>query len=393
MLHNIWFFGILLVSLLGSNLVLAADANDVRVRVIRSRNEVTIKGFQLSITNALSSKIYIQSQNLQKATFKLKNILGTKQWLVTLEDELENETIEKTFFGKSVRISGNFLRSGVKKLSSNLELRINRIHRIDGIAELKLDTYLEGVLPSEMPITWPVEALKAQAVASRSYTLYMINQNRDKDYQLESSIYDQVFSLNGVESVKLKKKLSKVISETSGMLLLNSKKNLLPGYYHADCGGETEEPENVWDGRRTNGTVKDLNCPLSPNSLWNHKVSDAKLSRTLKRFLNIDDQSKIFSDLSVLERTKSKRVLNLSVSFDDGDKHRISGQNLRKIFGFTKIKSTNFSIARKNKSLHFFGKGSGHGVGLCQWGTRHLAKKGLGFKEILKHYYPNSIFN
>ena len=95
-------------------------------------------------------------------------------------------------------------------------------------------------------------------------------------------------------------------------------------------------------------------------------------------------------DLTVSERTKSGRAKRVSVLYPSGKTIEVSGHEFRKRLGFSKIKSTKLNIDANLKGWVVHGKGHGHGVGLCQWGARHLARRGLSAEQILDHYYPNT---
>ncbi len=120
------------------------------------------------------------------------------------------------------------------------------------ILKIPLESYLMGVLPSEMPTSWPLESLKAQAVASRSFVLYQMESRRHLDFDVESTIHDQVFRTENMNYTgKYRDKLLKALTETRNEVLLQPGKGLSPAkiqktYFHSDCGGSTESSFFVW---------------------------------------------------------------------------------------------------------------------------------------------------
>jgi len=260
----------------------------------------------------------------------------------------------------------------------------------DVIAHIGLEDYLKGVLPSEMPASWPMHSLKAQAIASRSYTLAMIKQRQGRHFNLESTVIDQVFDLSKHEAVSdvIKKRIYKAINETKGMVLLGPKSGIHKAYYHADCGGHTEEPGLVWSSNAKQGTAKDPYCPSHRNSKWSATFSQKKISQLLRAKLGIPKQD-VFKNLLVLNKSPSGRAVNVKLKFKNKERV-ISAQKMREILGFSKMKSTMFSFDKSKNGITIKGKGNGHGVGLCQWGAKHWAGAGKTYKKILKHYYPQA---
>ena len=99
------------------------------------------------------------------------------------------------------------------------------------------------------------------------------------------------------------------------------------------------------------------------------------------------------TEIFPVELSESNRVVKLQIQFIDGEQRHITGQNFRKAFGFLTLKSTIFEITKTTNGWYLKGKGNGHGVGMCQWGARHMAKNGKTYQQILKKYYPNASLN
>ncbi len=128
--------------------------------------------------------------------------------------------------------------------------------------------------------------------------------------------------------------------------------------------------------------VRDRSCPLAPNSSWELKVSNKDLEDGLKLFG--------IKSLQVATKTPSGRNGTLLVLLRNGEKELFLAETFRRLLGYNKLKSTMFDISYVNGDYIFTGKGHGHGVGMCQWGTRQLASQGSNYKKILMHYFPLS---
>ncbi|MBK9294470.1 MAG: SpoIID/LytB domain-containing protein [Oligoflexia bacterium] len=243
-------------------------------------------------------------------------------------------------------------------------------NRADVILNLKLNDYIQGVLVGEMPSHWPLEALKAQAIAARSYAYSQLLSRKNEIFHLNANVLDQVYSLQS----NLSKEALKAVNETQNEFLFL---NQLPlkAYYHSDCGGHTEEPSNVWGvGELKIGTTKDHYCKMRRFE-WKYKMAKQRLAQVL----GLDALNE---DIKIIKSSTGR------AEFVEVNGTKISGQDLRQKIGFDKLKSTLFSLTFDENSVTFVGRGYGHGSGLCQWGAKAMALNGKTYLEILRHYYP-----
>lgn len=237
-----------------------------------------------------------------------------------------------------------------------------------------LEVYLAGTVGSEMPPRWPLEALKAQSVASRSYALYMHAHPRDPLYDLERTVMDQVYggAKRGLERVR------EALAATRGEVLTYDGA-IVKAYYHSRCGGSTDAPGTVW-GRPEKGpygSVPCVSCQRQP-SRWNTFVAWDELKRKL-RAPSLTDW--------IEERWPSGRVAWLAWPKAP---QRWTGEALRKTLGYARVKSTRFTWNASAAGVFVDGVGFGHGVGMCQWGARAMAEGGSDYRQILAHYYPGA---
>jgi stage II sporulation protein D len=283
------------------------------------------------------------------------------------------------------------IRSGLQSVPDRLSLLPRRNGKSDLVATMDVEEYLKGVLPMEMPVAWPIEALKAQAIAARTFTLNRIAE-RDRvggSYHVEANVMDQVFKFDTGLSSAEKFKIETAVSETRGMVLKDKKDRAIAAYFHADCGGQTEDARSVWGSGPSMGLAVDASCPV-------HSVWQARLSRkSIAKHLSQNDPtmgSKKLASLVTLSKTGTGRVDAMKAVWSDGSESSMSGHAFRMAMGHELIKSTKFEFRSDAASgeIVFNGSGHGHGVGLCQWGARQMASQGKKFEQILAHYYPNA---
>lgn len=251
------------------------------------------------------------------------------------------------------------------------------------INEVDFEEYITGVVSKEMDENWPVEALKAQAVCSRTFFLWKKMDTKDKIYDIENSIYHQVYGVCKSEKIK------KAVKETEGEILIDENGEIAKVFFHACCGGMTTNPEEIWGGQYPyNISIVDPYCKDSPYSSWEKTFSKQYLSKTFG--FQIDR-------IEILERDKTGRVKILQILTKNGKKFNLTGHEFRLNVNRNTdiyfknpyiIPSTMFEIYDKGKEIVFRGKGYGHGAGMCQWGARKMAESGYSYKEILNFYFP-----
>ncbi len=246
--------------------------------------------------------------------------------------------------------------------------------KVDGkVQTLPMETYIEGVISSELPKSWPLEVLKAQAIAARTYAVW---QKYQKEH-LESSVMDQVY--HGPDRVH--DNARKAVRETAGQILTYDSKPAHT-YFHASCGGHTASSAEVFGGSEP--YLKTVECPYcrtSPVYRWKFEIPRKDLDKKLG--------AKI-SELEFTGETESSRVKGVRFKSKPALKD-MKGNDLRAKVGYDKLRSTlitKHSLGWRN--AEFQGRGHGHGVGMCQWGALEMAKRGKSAEEILEFYYPGT---
>ncbi|MFH0731826.1 MAG: SpoIID/LytB domain-containing protein [Candidatus Omnitrophota bacterium] len=252
---------------------------------------------------------------------------------------------------------------------------------LSAINMLGIEDYIKGVLYHEISNKWPMEAIKAQAVTSRTFAIYQAQQNAGNDYYLNADVKSQVY--RGVFAEKYR--TDKAVDQTKGEILICGNK-ILPAFFHSTCGGSTENVSNLW--KVSSKALKGIRCSFCGNApLFNWKaaiplteIAD-KISKTKGRISQIQT-------INILSRNRSGRVSNVKIIADKNIV--ISAKDLREILSPRIIRSTNFVVTIIGDAAVFHGRGWGHGVGMCQWGTFAMAKKGYDYKQILEYYYPKA---
>jgi stage II sporulation protein D len=248
-----------------------------------------------------------------------------------------------------------------------------------------LEDYLKSVVPSEMPPRWPKEAIKAQAIISRTYAMYRMAMHSNKPYDVRDDVFSQVYGGKSAED----RRVSNIIQQTQGLVLVSNDSSLLPSFFHALCGGRTENAMQIWGGRpiRALEGIECNFCEEAPRFLWSAEFTPFKISSLLdKNGIRISG----IESIEVDGRTSSGRARNVLIRYAGRRERVISAAGFRLMLGPNILRSTKFSIKKQGDGFIFNGQGWGHGVGLCQWGAYFMARQGYTVEQILQHYYPFS---
>ncbi len=362
----------------------ALDNPPIRVRLETSIQKLELEGLGVQIRGRETNFQFVAIPQKQKIEISRDEDKGF--WKVLRGDHLEL-VADPILALKSID-----LRSGGKSLPSQIFLTAQKKNKFDVIGVLPLESYLVGVVASEMPLSWPVETLKAQAIAARSYALVTMKERANQSFHVESNILDQVFSHigNSADENPLVAKAKLAVHSTEGIVLLDPKSaQVLKAFYHSDCGGKTASAKSVWGVGSAAGSTVDSACPSNPKAHWNLQVSEQDLMQKLKTHLKRADLGSL-EFFSLLRPSLRDRVEKIQLVWSGGVRLLMSAQDFRSVLGFDQMKSTFFQMRKEGNEYQFSGQGFGHGVGLCQWGARQLGKEGRSFDQILSHYYPQS---
>ncbi len=403
-------FALLFIAFFASNESLAAREKKIRVLVFES-NKIYFKADKektFLVQGLGSSWRAIRSLKIQSEKGKFKySINGNNSKWSSLP-----RTRKLSIKTRDPR--GVWL--GSRRYSGELKI-LQAVNSLKVVNHLGLEKYLISVVGSEMPKDWPIEALKAQAIAARTYAL---NQLKGKDeYDVDSTIASQVYL--GLESDT--DSTRKAVKTTKSLVLMY-KGRLIDAVFHSSSGGRTEDSSFVWG--RYNPYLKSVvdHDQQSPNYSWNKKIDIKKLQQLFPETGGVNA-------VRVIEKTPTNRVKKIKIYGPIGSRI-LSGKEIRKTLDLksTLVKfeilssfindnyreNTFLESIKENNLLNIImpvssevnfkfdqldklpnipeinyllveGSGSGHGVGMSQWGAKGLAEKGASFRRILKHFY------
>ena len=269
-------------------------------------------------------------------------------------------------------------------------------HATGEIKVLPLEDYLVGVLAAEMPASFELEALKAQAVAARTYALRRLTLNIDSDAHPEAAVCtnpnhcqaylsseDMRSRWGAINYSKHRSKMEEAVFSTKGMVLTYDGRLIEP-VYHSTSNGRTENSEDVWLSKLP--YLRSVESPwdrYSPRFQETRTLTvaqvDAALGTNLGALPVAAMQGTNQDAIRVLETTSTDRIKRLNIGG-----RTLMGTEVRTALG---LNSTHFTWELQGDKITFITRGFGHGVGMSQYGANGMAKEGATFEEILKHFY------
>ncbi len=271
--------------------------------------------------------------------------------------------------------------------------------------EMALEEYLAGAVAAEMPASFNLEALKAQAVVARTYTLHKAldlggegcRNHPGADLCTDAACCqaweDDQQALEKwppEDASAYLEKIRKAVSSTGGLVLTYGG-NLITAVYHSTCGGMTENAEDVWSGGGT-PYLQSMECNYCRHSPHYRQEIAMELSSFVAALNNKKEAIPVLAEgniplLEVALRSRSGRNLFLNIGKPG---QRYSGTDVRNLLG---LPSTSFQWRVEEEKIIFSTRGYGHGVGLCQYGADGMAKEGNDFATIIKYYYSGTEVN
>ena len=279
--------------------------------------------------------------------------------------------------------------------NDNNSRTIKLLHSTTGqIEEIDLDEYLYGVVSSEMPANFEIEALKAQAVVARTYTIYQISNNSSKHPEADIcdnyaccqawiSKEDRLAKWKAEEAEGNWDKITEAVNSTKGKIITYNGEPI-NAFFHSNSGGVTESSVNIWGGVDYPYLKSVETSGEDGYTQYSSQVQLSKqdlLNKIKEKYPDCEIDFSQSDCIEIKELTTSGRVK--TVKF--GNKE-IAGTEARSILG---LKSTNFTFSIEGDNVTFSVTGYGHGVGMSQTGADALAKSGSTFEEIIKHFYTN----
>ena len=265
------------------------------------------------------------------------------------------------------------------------------LHKKTGeVEQVNLDEYLCNVVSAEMPADYEIEALKAQAIVARTYTIYKcINKKHDNADICDDSACCQAWiskedRLARWEESKRESNWQKIcdcVNSTKGKIVTYNNQPI-NAFFHSNSGGTTETPVNVWGGtgfpylQSVETSGEDSYTQYSSEAVF---TQEELINKLKEKYADIIIDFSNTEDIKIVENTESTRVKTIKFG-----NHQISGVEARTLLG---LRSTNFEIIREGENIKFSVKGYGHGVGMSQTGADAMAKQGSTADDIIKHFY------
>jgi stage II sporulation protein D len=369
---------ILLSAFIGmSDIAAAAERSkpttDVLVRVAIARDareiDLEIKG-PYRLAEGKNSREFSSSSHLPKSTVRLLD----KGFFINGEVFPYERLIISPVRDAQIKVNEHAFRGQVILIRTNDD-------RITVVNAINIEDYIKGVLYHEVSHHWPMEAIKAQAVATRTYALYSMNKN--KDYDVTNDIYSQVYGGRGSERYRTGLAVERTVSE---VLVFNGK--ILPAYFHACCGGMTQDAVVLWNiNSPPLKGVPCLFCKEAPHMNWKNNMRLKNIQDLLN---NKGFKMGLIKDIVVTDRDRSNRVKELKIVGRLDETLTIKANAFRELLGPNTLKSNNYEVEMKGYYVNFIGHGWGHGVGMCQWGARGMALQQFSYSQILSYYYPGA---
>ena len=326
------------------------------------------------------------------------------------ETEVKDPPVEIQSDRRGLRINGRIFkvpRVRIEATSGTLELSVlerpewkdkkggAREWLVDGTIEVAkrgtkllvinrvgLEEYVGGVVSGEINTKWHAEALKAQAVAARTYVLYKTMQNAQQPFDVVSSVQDQVYR----GRAHTNDRVWEAVMKTKGRVVTHDNRPIYAAY-SSTAAGPTEDALYVW--ALDLPYLKGVECPFdeeAPRYFWQTAIPVETLEQRLRK-----EQFQVgtIATITPYTYTPSGRVDRIRILHSQGQTI-LRGQDLRRVVGYTKIFSTQFRIESFGHQIIISGRGAGHGVGMCQWGMKEMAELGYSYEAILQYYYPGT---
>lgn len=285
----------------------------------------------------------------------------------------ESEDEKKNDVNSEIRVEEDVK----EEITEDVKEELITVYRTNGdVINIGLTEYLVGVVAGEMPASFPIEALKAQAVVARTYTMKSLQIGRKLTDSTSTQVYkdnNQLRNLWGKDYDRYYQRIYDAVTSTDNICVYYNG-DYIDAVYHSTSNGYTEDAVNVWGNR--------IPYLQTVASTWDQNVSSYLKIITKEEFdiisiLGLDN----LDEIQILERNNSGRVEKVQI----GNKI-FSGVELRNMLG---LRSTDFEIIKDNNIITITTKGYGHGVGMSQYGAKGMAEQGYSYREILNHYYTN----
>lgn len=280
---------------------------------------------------------------------------------------------------------------GQKTNANSISIKIGREGDVKTVS---LEDYVLGVLATESSFENELEALKAQAITTRTYALKHLQRHAKEGYDFCTLTHCQRYT--SVNPSGVNQTLLRAVNETKGQVLRDTNGEFIEAYFSASCGGMTANLSDLWGAASKSylKSFRDDYCAERPNSEWQASISNENLLRALQA----DERTNIGNRLNQVRIIKRDSSLRANIILLSGERDKqVRGWDFKiivgRVLGWNLIKSSRFQIRRVGKDFVFNGSGFGHGLGLCQQGAHVMAERGFNHRQILTRYFPTTGVN
>jgi len=360
--------------ILHGNRTLALE-NKIRVAVLKDVPNFVISARGVyEIIDPQMNLLYKHSRRLKRS--RVNNVDGK----ISIGAKLYPLHRLRVYSHKDITIYAN---KKERRYRGIIDIRIDKDGNFLVTNILDVESYVRGVLYHEISDEWPMEAMKAQAVATRTYAHYQMEQAQQNLFDVTSDIYSQVYGGRSAERFRT----NLAASKTKGEVLIYQG-GVIPAFFHSNSGGHTEDANQVWgiDLPPLKGVISPYSQD-APSYQWHQNFQSSVVQAKLnENGYHLD----LIKDIRIAEKNPSGRIKELLIETRDGQVTRISGKKFRDILGPNVVKSNLYDIQMKGYFFDLSGRGWGHGVGMCQWGAHEMAQRRFQYRKILDYYYPGT---
>lgn len=282
------------------------------------------------------------------------------------------------------KINTLIIKTGFNQNKREKEINIRILKEDNTVESLNLEEYLIGVVSSEVPVNFEDEALKAQAVASRTYALKQIENNKNQEYDVTDNILSQVYSSNdklrerwGDNYENNYNKIKNIVNKTRGEYISYNNEYIY-AFFFSTSNGKTEDNKNVFGADLPYLKVVDSSFDENETASFNSTKSFNKEDFYSLLDINYSDSLTINN----IEKNESGRVSQICIN-----DNCFKGRDFQKKLS---LRSNDYEIEEKDNEIVITTKGFGHGVGMSQYGANALAKQHKNYREILNYYYQGT---
>ncbi|WP_156290893.1 stage II sporulation protein D [Oceanobacillus salinisoli] len=287
-------------------------------------------------------------------------------------------------FGNSeqeLATEANAIQATVELASSPFAVEVMRTST-ETVEDVPLEDYVAGVVASEMPAEFELEALKAQALAARTYTVnHLLHGEEASGYDVTDTVQHQVYKSEeelikqwGSEYTEKMNKIKEAVNATKGQILTYNDAPITAAFF-STSNGYTENSEDYWENELP--YLRSVESPWdkdSPKYLSQETYTIEQVEAALE--IDLPDDQPAYIEES---RTESGRVKEIGI-----EGHTFSGRDVRERLD---LKSSDFTIKQNNGHFVITTEGYGHGIGMSQYGAHYMAQQGKNYEDIINHYY------